>query len=399
MLFSLKPLRSLGMDRIQWVTLLLVCCFVGVLLLQSQSAASYPTYLLAILMAFTTSQWRDVFRLSLMRWILVLVLWLCLSVFWSEPFVLREAFSIWSRAVLMLCFLVAVAECLQRGQLQTWLGWSLTFVGVLAVIAATVVFYLTEPEDGRLNGLGQLDTHVVAALVYGVVLLFIVRMFCLSDSAAFRGLALALSGIIIFAIVMTDSRNAWVSVAFGVLVYLFAFYCSDRKQFVAALASLVLIGVVGLISIASHETYGQLLLPRGDSFRLSIWSDTLEQIINNSLFTGRGILTNDDVVAGDVVFAHPHSMYLAVLHQGGLVALLLFLIVVSKVLKLALSFYEHSDAKLALGLLGIALPSYLLDGHELVDKVSDTWFLFWLPLGIVLGLSWKSALSDRSRLP
>jgi len=54
--------------------------------------------------------------------------------------------------------------------------------------------------------------------------------------------------------------------------------------------------------------------------------------------------------------------------------------------------YEHPNAKLALALLAMALTSYLLDGHELIDKVGETWFLFWLPVGISLGLAWNRRL-------
>ena len=81
-------------------------------------------------------------------------------------------------------------------------------------------------------------------------------------------------------------------------------------------------------------------------------------------------------------------MFLAVLFQGGLVALILFLALLVKTIKTLFENYELDDAKLALGVLGVALPSYLLDGHELVDKVGESWVLFWLPVAISVGLSW-----------
>ena len=67
----------------------------------------------------------------------------------------------------------------------------------------------------------------------------------------------------------------------------------------------------------------------------------------------------------------------------------------AKAFAVLLQFYEEPDAKFALGLFAMSLSSYLLDGHELVDKVGDTWFLFWLPIGISLGISWKTALAAR----
>ena len=382
-------------DRIQWMALLLVGCFVSVLLLASQSRASYPTYALALLVVATFPQWRDVLKLGLLRWVIALLLWLSLSTLWSAEFVLRDAVSIWTRSLLILCFVVAFAECLQRGQLQRWMGWALTVVGAIAVAAAIVNFYVTDPADGRLNGLGQLDTHVVAALVYGVVLLFVVRTARTFGSGLFRYLAMAVAAIVVFAVFLSDSRNAWVSATLGVLVYLFAFRCTDPKQFVVTVTSMVLIGFLALLLVATNESVYDFLLPRGDSFRFTIWSTIFNEVMSDSLLLGRGILTADEVFAGGIVFSHPHNMYLSLLHQGGLVALALFLIVLFKALQLLLNNYEDRDAKFALGLFAMALSSYLLDGHELVDKVGDTWFLFWLPIGIALGISWKTALSAR----
>ena len=115
--------KSLLGDRIQLMAILIVACFVSVLLLESQSAASYPTYALAILMVSTFPQWRDVLKIGLMRWIIALLIWLCLSVFWSEPFEWRAAISVWTRALLVFCFVVAFAECQLRGQFRD--GWGL----------------------------------------------------------------------------------------------------------------------------------------------------------------------------------------------------------------------------------------------------------------------------------
>ena len=395
MLAFLNPRRLKNFDRIQWVGIILVGCFLGVLLLSGQSQASYPTYLLALLMLASAPQWWDVFKIGLVRWIVALMSWLCLSAFWSDDFVLRDAVSVWTRAILIFCFVVAFAESLQRGQLQKWLGWALTIAGAAAVLAATVNFFLSKPEDGRLNGLGQLDTHVVAALVYGVVLLFVVRTLRASPYLPYRALGLMTALVVGCAVFLSDSRNAWVSVSFGLLVYLLSFYCNDRRQFVVTVASVVLLAGVSLLVLVSDATYSQLLLPRGDSFRMAIWSVTIDQIFNDSVVLGRGILSDDNVTVGGLEFQHPHNLYLALLFQGGLVAVMLFSMVVFKALQLAFRFYEDEDAKFALGILTLALSSYLLDGHELLDKVGDTWFLFWLPIGILLGLGWKTVLSDR----
>ena len=225
-------------DRINWMAVLIVACFVSVLLLSSQSAASYPTYALALLMIFSFEYWKDVFQLKIVRWVGLLLLWLSLSTLWSDTFDLREATSVWTRALLVFFFVVAFAECQLRGQIQRWMAWGLSAAGSLAVGAAMINYFLTNPDDGRLNGLGQLDTHVIAALVYGVVLIFVIRALQLTDNKVITLITASAILLVSIAIFLSDSRNAWVSITIGVATYLTATKVEDPRRFLATLAAL-----------------------------------------------------------------------------------------------------------------------------------------------------------------
>lgn len=376
-------------DRIQWLALLIVLCFASVLLLRSQSAASYPTYFLALLMLASYPAWRDAFALPLVRWISALLIWLCLSAFWSEPFGWREALSIWIRALLVFCFVIAFAECQLRGKLQHWMGVTLTIVGAGVVLAAIANFYITNPEDGRLNGLGQLDTHVIAALVYGVVLIFVLRTAHTHTNSWLRGVGWLIAAIVVFAIIMSDSRNAWVSVAVGVGTYVLAHLTRDWRQFSITLITLAIVVATLLLILVANETTRDLILPRGDSFRFAIWSGTWERILNGGgLIVGQGVLSSTEIDIGTNLFAHPHNLYLTVVHQGGIVALALYSVVIVTTLWTYARYFESPDAKLGVSILALALTAHLLDGHELIDKVGDTWFLVWMPVSFAIGLSW-----------
>ena len=376
-------------DRIQWMSVLIVLCFLSVLLLRSQSAASYPTYVLSLFMLATFPKWRDVFRLHLVRLICALLIWLCLSVFWSDPFEWRAAISVWTRALLVFFFVVAMAECQLRGQLQRWMGVALTVVGAGVVLVALVNFYATDPADGRLNGLGQLDTHVVAALVYGVILLFVLRTATMFDSRGIKAAALLVALIIAYAVFLSDSRNAWVSVTLGVVAYGLAYRAADWRQFLVTLVGMgILMGIL-VVALAFGDATAQMVLPRGSSFRPEIWGETLRLILeNDALLLGRGILTSDDVMAGGVLMPHAHNIYLALVHQGGLVALGLYIAVLASAIINMFRNFDLADARLGASILIVATFSHLLDGHELIDKVGDTWLLVWMPVGLALGMSW-----------
>jgi O-antigen ligase len=377
-------------DRIQVNALLLVLCFASVLLLSAQSGASFSTYILAIAMIASFWAWNDVFRVPLFGGVCALLAYLVLTSFWSTPFEWRELFSTFSRALLVLVFVVAFAECQLRGQLRRWLGRTLAVSGSVVAFASIVVFIETDPVDGRLNGLGQLDNHIVAALVYGVVMIFVLDVLHREVSIFWRVISLISLVVILTAIYLSDSRNAWVSVLIGTGTFLLANRVVDRQRFLASMVSLALLTGVLIAALFVGEGTREIVLPRGDSFRLGIWAEMWVHINEAGWLTGLGILTPDSVVVDGLLFDHPHNMYMAILYQGGVVALLGFLGLSAWMIGVLLANYTHQDAKLALGVLAIALPSYVLDGHELIDKVGETWFLYWLPMAIAVGISWSS---------
>lgn len=364
------------------------------MLLDSQSGASYPTYILAVVMLFSVSQWDDVFQVRLAWLVALLIGYLVLSSLWSEPYAWRDTVSMFSRGSLVFLFAVAVAEGQLRGQVRRWLGRVMAVVGFCAVVAALLVHFQDPPSHGRLNGLGQLDTQVIAALVYGVCLLMVLDVVLNDHHRVWRSLAVFSALVIAYAVFLSDSRNAWVSVFAGVGVLILAHVSRSLQSFIAAAASLAIVTFAGLAALLVGETTREVLLPRGLSFRPDIWAEVLERILSNDgVWFGLGINTPDNVHLQDREFLHPHNMYLAVVYQGGIVALALFLIVLLSTVRILLQHYCKREAKLAIGILAVALPAYLLDGHELIDKVGSTWFLLWFPVGIALGLEWSSPSS------
>lgn len=383
-------LRTLP-DRIAAESWILICCVASVLLLSSQSGASLLTYVLALLVLASPARWADVGGSRLFWLIAITLFYFALSALWSEPFSWRDVMSVWVRALLIFCFVVAFAEVQLRGIISLWLRRGVAAVGLVAMVAAIAVYLWTNPSDGRLNGLGQLDTHVVAALVFGVVMIFALQV-CLRDSMPWKivgGIAL-LAGAA--AVIASDSRNAWVSVSVGLSVLALAESTSDRQRFVASLAAVALLLGVAVIALIMDAESRALVMPRGTSFRPEIWSEAIARLSEGNYWLGLGAYTSDDFFIQGIVFHHPHSLYLASLYQGGLIGLVLFLMLIGSTLSVLFDHYDQPDAKLGLAVLGIALPAFMLDGYELLDKIGSTWLLFWLPVAIALGLSWTRRL-------
>ena len=385
----LAALKAFFADRIHVSAVLIVACFIGVLTLESQSAASYPSYLLALFMLATVREWNDVFRVRGLWLVIALVGYLGCTVLWSEPFDKRDIVTYLGRGLLIFVFVVAFAECQIRGQVQRWLGKALALMGSVVVATAMVFFYQTDPADGRMNGLGQLDTHVIAALVSGVTLLFVLDLWHRERSSVWRAYAVAATILILVGVYMSDSRNAWASVLIGCIAFSLAHTVKDRQKFlVSGIAAVFLLAVV-IVVLATSDVLREWLLPRGDSHRPEIWAHALQRVLFGDPIFGLGIATDDDVLVGDLRFDHAHNMYLAVFFKGGIIGFVLMLGLIARCGYTLLKNYADADAKLGLSILALTLSAYLLDGHELLDKVGETWFLFWLPVAIAVGLEWR----------
>lgn len=380
-------------DRIRICSVLIVVSFVSVLTLSSQSAASMSTYVLAMVMLGSVRSWDDIFGVPLFWGIAATLVYLVMSSFWSAEFAWRDTWSVIARCILILFFVVAVAECQLRGQVQRWLGRALAISGSLAAATALVLFVADRPEDGRLDALGQLDNEVVAALIFGVVLVLLADALVREESRPWRLLTLPVGALLAIAVVLSDSRNAWASVLVGLGVFACAHLIRDRTRFLVTVSSMLLVFGAAFAALLINDSTRAFLLPRGLSYRPEIWESTITRVLEGNIWFGRGILTDDNLTLRGVEFLHPHSMYVSVFAQGGLVGLALWLGLIVVVLRTLLRHYEDFDAKLAIAILAIALPAYCLDGHELLDKVGWNWYLFWFPAAIALGLGWRARLN------
>ena len=130
-----------------------------------------------------------------------------------------------------------------------------------------------------MNGLGQLDTHVVAALVWSVLMVFSLQLIAQERVTTWRLLGwLSLFGYS-FAIFLSDSRTAWVAGTLGVATYLLAFNIKSARRFILVVV-VVSVSALSLVAVAWFVPgLSEIAFPRGGSFRLEIWQASLDRII------------------------------------------------------------------------------------------------------------------------
>ena len=387
--------------RVPVCAVIVLVALASIFVLTSQSASSLPTYLLAVYVLVGARSWRGLLFDPAVLLIVALLVYLPSTSLWSTPWDGRGAFSQATRAVLVFTFVVSLAECIQVDWFRQRMTLVLAAFGGVAALAAIALFLAEPPDDDRLNGLGQLDTHVTAALVYAVAAVCGIAWLTFPGERPaprarwFVGSCVA---VLALAVALAGSRNAIVCLVLGSACLLLSFSVGSVTRFLTIAAG----GAVAsgaLLTAAYFLLPGAdaFILPRGDSFRSGIWVDYAALIAARGPWFGLGVLSPDEITVAGYPVLHPHNLYLAVTYQGGLFGLALMLAVVVLTVRTLLRHYGESEAKLGLAILAIGLPAYLLDGHELVDKIGWTWLLFWLPVAIGVGLRCRVALHDARR--
>ena len=384
--------------RVPSCATIVLVALASIFVLTSQSASSWPTYILGAYVLAGAGRWRTLFLDRGFLLIVVLLAYIPLSSLWSTPWDAREAFSQVSRALLVFTFVVCIAESVQVDWFVRRITQTMAVFGALAAGGAIAFFFIESPDDGRLNGLGQLDTHVMAAMVYAFAAVCGLAWLASDDRGVGRWISGVCVAVLVVAVFLSGSRNAMACLVFGLGCLLIASRVTTARAFLVAAGSLA----VGLLTVILAAYWlvsgaGEVILPRGDSFRPAIWMDYLARIRADGIWFGLGVLTPDLIQVGGYDVLHPHNLYLAVTLQSGLLGLALMVTVITATLHTLVKHYDEPEAKLALAVWAMALPGYLLDGHELVDKVGWTWLLFWLPVGIGLGIRARRGLEDARR--
>ena len=388
--------------RVPICATLMIVALASTFALGSQSASSFATYVLALHVFLGAARWRGLFLDWGVLGVVVLLVYIPLTSLWSTPWDGRGAFSQSTRALLVFAFVVSFAECMQVDWFRRRATLAIAVVAALAAVAALWVFLAEPPLDERLNGLGQIDTHVKAGMVYAMAALCGVAWLHGAWGSARPLVAWAVVAaivVLVTAVGLTGSRTAMACGAFALVCLLLSHRVAQPGGFLGVAAGLAVGFAIVLLALYFAVPGGEnFVLPRGNSFRPGIWTQFIGRIAADGPWFGLGVLTDDTTTAlVPEVAMHPHSLYVAVMHQGGAVGLALMLVVIATTLRTLLQHYPRADAKLGLAVWALALPAYLLDGHELVDKIGWTWLLFWLPVAIGIALRCGKALDDAAR--
>ena len=380
-----------------------LCVFLlilGVFLSPSQSFASYPSYMLILLAVISPRIFIRSFRVPSFIFFLSVLAYFLLSTTWSVETDWRSLGSASVRVFLVLAFVLGLVS-LYAKKLNTSLASSsvilIGFVTAVISIVSHVDFSANDWNLGtRMNGLGFLENPVISGILFALAMLCSLDR-CLREKTWRNRLSFSLFMLVFaFAIFLCGSVNSILSLLVAVSVLLL-----KRKLMSATFIFLSVFVVLFVLAIwgqfTSFDGMLSFFFPRGDSYRLSIWQAAISNLDAWQALFGNGMGSNDDITIESRTFLHPHSLYLSIILETGLVGLLLSLTMIflsARVIWLS----DAEEAALFFSILVLGVVSFIFDSHELIDKVDHKWFLLWCPIGFSIALSLNERSDSRQGL-
>lgn len=293
---------------------------------------------------------------------------------WSEQ--PDNVYAFLRRSLTLFVFLLVVANLvigLGNGLIR-YLDGALVLVGLGAAIHLLSLPFM-EPK-GPMWRLGDgtiFSRSLHASHYFGFFAVYGLARFYQAGELRERLLAIVPASLCLVFVMLTESRGTLISF---VLVALMISGLWHRRY--AHVAVLLILTAIGAYLIQD------VLLERGMSFRLEIWTGTWE-IIRTNFWGGIGLGTPLGVEYGDKFVApHAHNLLLDLQARAGFIGMLLFLPIVGFVVWRA--WYATPSEQAFVATLVFFLLCVMTDVHKPINSPSAVYVVFWLPLAALLAL-------------
>ncbi len=306
---------------------------------------------------------------------IALIYWSAATLLWG-----RDDGHRWVRflidSIMTALFVDAMMWVLREPANRARLAGVLIWAGTANAILSIALGLLVRHDGDRLHGWGVTSHPILgASVMLAAYLAALVRVLTVRQWRAIHVAALLAMAAFV---VLTASRGPLLAGTAATL-----FLCAAGPWRWRALASLAGAAALWFLLPAGLRHHQEsALVARGASHRFEIWHRTLQMVARHPLL-GNGLAANLDLPG----MTFPHDLYLSVLFYSGAVGLLLFAALALTVTwRLA---RDHGPAGqgdwLWMAALWIgALVSGLTDLGQITKGPGPMWFIFWLPVGLVL---------------
>ncbi|MCM8740028.1 bifunctional O-antigen ligase/aminoglycoside phosphotransferase family protein [Pseudomonas koreensis] len=309
--------------------------------------------------------------------VLLFACWALLSIAWGPA---GESFGGMLKPPLHTLLLFAGCYLLVR--YRSDILQPLLFGAALVALIATTIFLFTFARTYapgmRLIGGGAFDNPLLSSHLFGFFSAYWLSVTMTCKRRQMMWLSVPAMAIMFMAVIGTGSRTPLVALTMAALWL--CFICWNRRS-VGLLVGLALSGV------AVVTLFAQMIIERGDSYRLEIWQLVLHKIADHP-WIGHGYSATLAVDPGvGVNFQEPHSFALGVLYYVGIIGLLPWLFFLGWGLLSSWRQRVQPLLIIASTWLVFGIGAGLTEGGGIISRPKEHWFLLWIPLALIAALS------------
>jgi len=247
-------------------------------------------------------------------------------------------------------------------------------------------------KDSGVLGIADFGITIEAGMHYAFCFIVAVWLLMRARSWAMRTVWLVSSLILFAYLYFTFARSAWVAGLMG--AGLLVLCMTEGRQRIYAVGLSVLAGVAVLVF--GFEQVAYEFGSRGLTYRDQIWRVVFERI-GEAWWFGHGSHTELGKVTlstGQIV-RNPHSLYLEVLYQFGLVGLFTMLAAMAACLWGAWKA-RTEFSKLWFSIMAAAAVVMTVELHFFVAAPNLVWMWFWLPMAGCLAVATQHRVDRQS---
>ncbi|OPA95144.1 polymerase [Pseudomonas fluorescens] len=347
---------------------------------------SAPTLLLLLI---RPREFKELLREPLAVAFLAFSAWAILSLLWSpEPSADSDLFK---RPLHTFMLFAGCGLLLHyRNDLFKPIFFSAAMVALVVCACNLVAFGKGfEPTMRMIGGRGALDNPLLSSHIFGFFTVYWLYVCITTQRHKVLWFSVPALAIMTLAVLATGSRTPLVALTMAALWITFV----SRNRRSALLIASLIVGVAALLMF-----YPEAITERGSSFRLELWGMTLQRIAD---YPWIGHSFNSDLLlkVGGMELVEPHSFALGVLYYVGIIGFIPWAFM------LCWGLYKGFEERakplfiLASSLLTYGIGAGLTEGGGIMSRPKEHWFLLWIPLAILAGLSIAQRRSSMLRMP
>ena len=307
--------------------------------------------------------------------------WLIISTTWNNSE--HQLLSLTKRPIYVF-MLFAGCAAMAVSQAKLSLRRSFFFAAILIVPAAAynLFIYFSDSVQLRLIGSGSLSNPLLTSHLLGLFCTYWFARWTFIPQQ--QMLAITCGFTLFITLLATGSRTPLLALA-STCIWLATIRPTRRT----VVLTLTLIVATAVILAWAPE----IIMQRGLSYRPNIWSEAFRQYLESPwLGKGYGSPLSIQVAGLSTVFSDPHNIVLAIALELGAAGLLLWCLMYAVALGTCIRHRTNADFSIASAMLIYGLMSGMTEGSNFLSRPNESWFLTWIPLALLAGLSIRDRL-------